>query len=80
MKFEIWESGNDRPQYLKFRNEGGEIQLYISDWRGYELSGGHLLNITSDGVVELMKNFNPELGFKVDAYGRVMVKGLNDKK
>ena len=59
--------------YLRLVKTGNIVTLTACDKNGDRLYSGDLLDILSTGKINLLENVAPDLGFKLDAKGRIII-------
>jgi hypothetical protein len=81
MRFDVWESGKSFPIYLRFIQGDNNVTVIACSSKGESVSGGTLLSFnTTTGMIDLAQGINKDLGFTLDALGRIRVKGFSDKQ
>lgn len=76
MKFEIYDENNNKEEVviLKIEQDGVENGRVIAvDESGVRITQGYLLDFTKDGQIQLCRDVNPNLGFKLDKQGKIML-------
>ena len=76
MLIQVWDSSTaQKRQYVRLRSYYGGVELVACTSHGEIIPGGIILRLPHDGPIERMYKVNPELGFTLDKYGRVRLKG-----
>ncbi len=76
MKLEIYDGATPEPETvvtLRLQKESGSIWLIAVDERGVMVRGGNILRIKSDGSIYRVRGIDPDIGFDLDAEGRVKI-------
>jgi hypothetical protein len=77
MRIEVYDKSAPKPEpepvRLALRKEGGLVHLFAVERDGDRVPSGTLLTFQIDGTIIRNGGVNPDLGFKQDAHGRIIV-------
>lgn len=54
----------------------GSVRLIACDEHGNRMHHGNLLDFRSDGRIHRFSGINPEFGFDLDEYGKIMLRDI----